>query len=310
MNLSFWAAIPRVQKPLDQLQHYLLATIDLPSRPIHNEILKLLKSGGKFLRPGTFFLFTGLGPDHDSDQLLAGASAQELLHLAVQFHDQVSDDQLRVPHLGQDTQQRDNIYAGDYLFTRYFDEILKTDPSPADFSTHLNAMQRILSGHLEQLQHHFDQSETVSDYFAEINQRTGEAFRFSAQQGAMMAGAAPELVSLSAEVGASLGNAYQVRQDIELSFNHPQDLLASLKRGQYPLPVILTLRQPEVRQLLQKRQALTLSDVKLLQNQFDRTAVQTQLTRLTAHLNDLLSKLPAGETQADLRQLTTALLVV
>lgn len=310
MNLSFWAATPQISKQLSQLQNYLLKTTDLPDQPIHIKILKLLQSGGKFLRPGTFYLFAGLGPNQDESQLLAGASAQELLHLAIQFHDQVSDDKLTVPHLGQDDQQRNNIYAGDYLFTRYFEETLKTNPSPADFTEYLNVMQRILSGHFDQLQHRFDLTETPADYFTEINQRTGEAFRFSAQQGAEVAGAEPELVSLSAELGVAIGNAYQVAQDIQLTFHDAQKLLALLRNGQYPLPVILALGQAPVQQLLNKRQELTLSDVTSLQARLDDNVAQDQLQRLTAHTNELLEQLPAGDARDSIQGFAARLIEV
>lgn len=307
MNLSFWAAAPQVQEQLNQLQRYLLKTVDLPDQPIHIKILKLLQSGGKFLRPGIFYLFAELGPNHDQDQLLAGASAQELLHLALKFHDQISDDKLKIPNPGHN-QQRNAIYAGDYLFTRYFEEILKTAPSSSEFSDHLKAMQRILTGHLDQLQHRFDFTETVADYFAEINQRTGKAFQFSAEQGAKIADATPELVTLSAELGTTIGDAYQVSQDIQLAFNDQQNLLANLQNGQYPLPVILSMNQSEIQQLLEKRHHLTLQDIGFIQTQFDRSAVDAQYQQLTAHLDDLLKQLPAGKAQTDLRKVVGRLL--
>ncbi|WP_203649272.1 polyprenyl synthetase family protein [Secundilactobacillus yichangensis] len=310
MNLSFWAATPQVQQRLQQLQDYLLKTIDLPDQPIHIKILKLLQSGGKFLRPGTFYLFAGLGPNQDADQLLVGASAQELLHLAVQFHDQVSDDKLAVPHLGQNNQQRNAIYAGDYLFTRYFEEILKAQPASAAFTEHLNVMQRILSGHFDQLQHRFDLTETAADYFTEINQRTGEAFRFSAEQGAKTAGADTKLVNLSAELGAAIGNAYQVAQDIQLTFNNAKGLLALLQNGQYPLPVILALDQPSIQRILKKQQELTLSDIKSLQDQLDHNVSQEQLHRLTVHTKELLDQLPFGDARDNIRKFTDQLVKI
>lgn len=307
MNLSFWATAPQVQEQLKQLQRYLLKTIDLPDQPIHSKILKLLQSGGKFLRPGIFYLFAELGPNHDQNQLLAGASAQELLHLALKFHNQISDDKLKIPNPGHNL-QRNAIYAGDYLFTRYFEEILKTAPSSSEFSDHLRAMQRILTGHLDQLQHRFDFTETVADYFTEINQRTGEAFQFSAELGAKIAGATPELVTLSAELGTTIGSAYQVSQDIQLAFNDQQALLANLQNGQYPLPVILSMNQPEIQRLLEKRQELTLKDVQLVQSQLDQSAVEVQYQRLTAHIDDLLTQLPTGKAQTDLRRFVGRLL--
>ncbi|MCH5462524.1 polyprenyl synthetase family protein [Lactobacillus sp. LC28-10] len=308
MNLSFWAAVPDVQAELKQLQQYLLKTIDLPNQPIHIKILKLLQSGGKFLRPGTFYLFAQLDPHYDSDLLLAGASAQELLHLAVKFHGQVSDDKLKVAHIDHEKPQRNAIYAGDYLLTQYFEEILKTNPSATEFSDHLNAMQRILSGHLSQVQHHFDFTETVSDYFDEANQRTAEAFRFSAQQGAKAAGADANLINLSAELGAAIGMAYQVKQDVELTFNQPKQLLTSLQNGEYPLPVIMALGDSEVQLLLEKRQQVTVNDVKSLQQQLSRKESDNHFIQLKAHVDGLLTGFPTGHASDQLRQFIDQLL--
>lgn len=308
MNLSFWAAFPEVRTELNQLQQYLLKTVDLPNQPIHIKILKLLQSGGKFLRPGTFYLFAQLGPRHDSELLLAGASAQELLHLAVKFHGQVTNDKLIAPKVDQEKPQRNAIYAGDYLLTQYFEEILKTNPSPTEFTAHLNVMQRILAGHLNQVQHHFDITETAAEYFDEINQRTGEAFRFSAQEGAKAAGADAKLVALSAELGASIGTAYQVKQDIQLTFENPKQLLSSLQNGEYPLPVILALGLSEVQQLLEKRQALTMKDIRLLQQRLNRQETDGQFNQLKTHVSKLLNELPAGQAQDQLRRFVDQLI--
>ncbi|MTV81951.1 polyprenyl synthetase family protein [Secundilactobacillus folii] len=308
MNELFWASLPQVQDELKHLEAHLLATTDLPSRPIHIKILKLLKSGGKFLRPGIFYLFSELGQKPDKQLLLAGASAQEFLHLAVRFHSQVSDNTQNNFLNARDTRQRNAIYSGDYLFTRYFTEVLNTQPSPQVLQLHVNTMQRILSGHIEELSHRYDFDQTVSTYFATVNASTAEAFRFGAERGAAASMAQPELISLSGEIGAAVGMAYRVLQDLQLSFGQPEQLQSALQSGLYPLPVIRMLKNTAVQQQLNKRNQLSVNDVLAIQKQLDKPAMKAQLKTLKDHVDELLNQLPMGEKRTNIQRFSTQLL--
>lgn len=56
MDQQLWRQFPQVAPELNALQPYLLDAVKLANRPIHSKILALLESGGKFLRPGYFYL--------------------------------------------------------------------------------------------------------------------------------------------------------------------------------------------------------------------------------------------------------------
>src|SRR5699024_8955594 len=88
---QLWRQFPTVQQELAQLQPYLLKVVTLPNQPIHTKITQLLKSGGKLLRPGFFYLFSAFGTQRDENALRAGAASLEILHVATLIHDDVID---------------------------------------------------------------------------------------------------------------------------------------------------------------------------------------------------------------------------
>lgn len=69
---QLWRQFPKVQRQLLLLQPYLLKAAALPNQPIHTKILELLKSGGKLLRPGFFYLFSEFGDAKNTKHLRAG----------------------------------------------------------------------------------------------------------------------------------------------------------------------------------------------------------------------------------------------
>ncbi len=51
---ALWRQFPRINLKLIALEPYLLNAVNISNQPIHHKIVDLLKSGGKFLRPGSF----------------------------------------------------------------------------------------------------------------------------------------------------------------------------------------------------------------------------------------------------------------
>ncbi len=88
---ALWRQFPRIIK-LTALEPYLLKAVNLSNQPIHHKITQLLKSGGKFLRPGFFYIYSEFGEKIDPAKVKAGAAAVELLHVATLIHDDVIDE--------------------------------------------------------------------------------------------------------------------------------------------------------------------------------------------------------------------------
>lgn len=318
---KLWRQFPQVQRQLTALEPYLLDVVTLPNQPIHKQILALLKSGGKLLRPGFFYLFSGFGDRHDESALRAGAASLEILHVATLIHDDVIDrSPLRrgVTTLHTLYGSRNAVYAGDYLFTVYFNEVMKATQDMTQLQLNVDAMRDILTGELEQMQLNYKRNVTEEQYFHEISGKTAELFWLSCRQGASLSGASKQVVELAGEIGMTIGKAYQILDDI-LDYDGQSQatqkpVLEDLKSGVYSLPLILAMKGHDraFKPYLSRKENMTTDDMLTVQHlvdQYDGVAqAKASAQRLTADAQQLISQLPEAPAKAALSQLTDWLL--
>lgn len=318
---KLWHQFPRIEKRLEKLQPYLLEAVQLPNQPIHHQILALLQSGGKLLRPGFFYLFSEFGQQNDDDVLRAGAAALELLHVATLIHDDVIDQStLRrgVTTIHTLYGSRNAIYAGDYLFTVYFKEVLKTTHDMAELQLNITSMRNILIGELEQMKLNYKRNVTEADYFREITGKTAQLFWLSCRQGAVLSHSDDQVVNLAGEIGMTIGKAYQILDDIldydGQSQKTKKPVLEDLKAGVYSLPLILAMADAKsaFKPYLAKKERMTSADLQTVQqlvaeNQGVEKA-QKEATELTQQALALIDQLPEYQVKSDLKTLTAMLL--
>lgn len=322
MMQTIWQPDSAVAAQLRALKPYLAAQVHINNTAINNRVHELLAAGGKFLRPGFFYLFSQFGTDQDPARLRAGAAAMELLHVATLIHDDVIDaapERRHVTTIHQDYGQRNAIYAGDLLFTCYFDQVLLATRTPGDIKANTAAMRAILQGELDQMAHNFHPTTTVDNYLAVAKGKTARLFSLSCQQGAHLAAAPLPVVELAGKIGEQLGLAYQMLDDV-LDYAGDERLtkkpvLADLKDGVYSLPLIYALQQdPTLAQQLpmpggtvSREQLLTIRDKVIALGGV--TQAHQLATTYTQTALDLVDQLPAGATHQSLRRLVTQLLI-
>lgn len=321
MMQTIWQPNSPIQAQLAALKPYLAKHVQIDNGPINDRVHTLLAAGGKFLRPGFFYLFSQFGHDQDPDRLRAGAAAMELLHVATLIHDDVIDQSPKrrnVTTIHQDYGQRNAIYAGDLLFTCYFDQVLLAAKSAADIQVNTAAMRAILQGELDQMAHNFKPQTTVDDYLKVARGKTARLFSLSCEQGAHLADAPLAVVNLAKRIGEDLGVAYQMLDDV-LDFAGKTDLtqkpvLTDLKDGVYSLPLIYALdAQPALaQQLPMPGDTVTNDQLHLIRDQVllagGVTKAQALAKAYTDEALDLIDQLPAGTTQQQLHHLVVQLL--
>ncbi|MFC6179714.1 polyprenyl synthetase family protein [Lactiplantibacillus daowaiensis] len=322
MIQTIWQPDSQVQTQLQALKPYLLAHVHIDNVAINARVHQLLKAGGKFLRPGFFYLFSQFGDDPAADRLQAGAAAMELLHVATLIHDDVIDESPERRHvttIHQDYGQRNAIYAGDLLFTCYFDLVVASARTTADITRNVAAMRAILQGELDQMAHNFHPQTTLSDYLKVAAGKTARLFSLSCQQGAQLAHAPQTVIDLAQQIGLKLGVAYQMLDDI-LDYTGDEQLthkpvLSDLREGVYSLPLIFALQvDPTLaKQLPMPGQTITETELLAIRDQVVAlggvTKAQQLATDYTQQALSLINQLPAGPTQQTLRQLVTQLLI-
>lgn len=248
MANSIWKEYPKMGKRMDRTTEYIHNSLDMRNQAISKMIIDLT-SGGKMLRPAFFLLFSSFGPEKKSDEeLIPLAASLELLHVATLIHDDVIDDSpLRrsKPTIHTKYGKRNAIYAGDYLFTLYFETISRHLPQQNDILINALSMKKILIGELDQLLINFNVDATAKMYFREVAGKTAELFSLSTMMGALVTGGDHELVARAKNIGHEIGMSFQIIDDI-LDFGDSRDTgkpnFEDLRNGVYSLPYILGLQ--------------------------------------------------------------------
>ncbi|WP_125761400.1 polyprenyl synthetase family protein [Companilactobacillus hulinensis] len=248
MAHSIWKDYPQVDSMLDQTTAFIHSSVRIRNTQISQMIVDLT-SGGKMLRPAFFLLFSAFGPDKkQNDELIPLAASLELLHVATLIHDDVIDDSpLRRGTTTIHTRygKRNAIYAGDYLFTLYFEMISRYSQQQKDILVNSLSMKKILIGELDQMLINYNIDATAKMYIREVSGKTAELFSLSTEMGAIVSGADSKLANLSKNIGHDIGMSFQIIDDI-LDFGDSSTTgkpnFEDLKNGVYTLPYILGLQ--------------------------------------------------------------------
>ncbi|ATO42585.1 polyprenyl synthetase family protein [Loigolactobacillus coryniformis] len=321
MTLQIWDDFPYIQEKLTPLTPYLLEAARIKQPAVNERVQALIHNGGKLVRAGLFYLFSEFGTTPDQARLKAGAAAIELLHLATLIHDDVIDQAAERRHTATvqtSVGNRNAVYAGDLLFTLYFDQVLRSAETFADIDTNVKAMHGILTGELDQYNLNYQLNETVDQYLREIEGKTAKLFALACAQGAKLAHADEIIVETGEQIGRSLGLAYQILDDI-LDYTGTQDsirkpILQDIQNGIYTLPLLFTLEaQPTAtRAFLSKKARLTTAELQELQQLVIDSGGVTQAQTMANELTDQalidIQTLPDSRARNDLEKLTRRLL--
>ena len=211
-----------------------------------------LSAGGKRTRPLLVFL---CGDCVESDRLVAGAVAVELLHMATLVHDDVLD---RAPlRRGRPTVfvagGRDAATAtGDLLFSRAFAELAATSDAAAVRALSA-ASSALVRGELMQRADAFSPDVTEERYAERCKLKTGRLFEAACRIGALLG--APGLAEdVLGSYGVRVGLAFQLLDDV-LDVAGPPERTGKgrgtdLLDGTVTLPLILAReRDPDLAEL-------------------------------------------------------------
>lgn len=272
-NSKPWKKYPLIANELAQVNELLKQTMHAPNKNLESALKEMADNGGKYLRP-SLVLLAAHAVGKTNKQIIQIAIAIETLHMATLIHDDVIDDSDKrrgKPSIqfafGKDVA----VYAGDLLFTNFFDLMLDVN-EPEYLRLNAQTMRQILNGELGQMNQRFNLEQTFDDYLADIKGKTATLFRLAAEEGAHFAGGNLEQTQILANFAEDLGIAFQIIDDIldyrgSSQLNKP--MLEDLPTGVYSLPLLLTLKQPDLKAqllpLLNKRTAMTVKDIKQIQ---------------------------------------------
>lgn len=288
---------------------------------IVKEVLRLLNSGGKRIRPLLTILFSMFGEEYNSKQALSGAAALETMHMATLVHDDTIDNSVK--RRGIDTTFKKHgthtaIYTGDWLLVKSLQILSSSNDETAIKSELLNmlsqAMESVCSGEIDQYYARGTIPGT-DKYFSRIKGKTAALFVAASVFGATISKLSEAQIKSAAGFGENFGIAFQILDDIidiessdkitgKPAKNDLHEgiitlpvILACKKSREYKLKVSKYLNDPDSAMLMEIRdEAISLGGVELAYN-ICRKHVKSCL--------DFLNKLPDNLVKIDINNVVT-----
>ncbi len=239
-----------IKNELEKVEKVLINTMKSKNISLQSEGIRLIKAGGKRLRPALLINSAKFG-EYEEKKILDLASSIELLHLATLVHDDVIDEaELRRGE--KSTHQihgnKVAIFTGDFLVTKAILLVSKYS-NEAQSIPNSNYIARILKsiceGEVEQYQSRYDLDVSITKYLKRIKYKTGLLFSLACKLGGQAANCDKKIINYLGNFGMTLGTAFQIQDDL-LDFDGNMDklgkpVLHDIKVGIYTLPVIHAL---------------------------------------------------------------------
>ncbi len=203
----------------------------------------IINAGGKRIRPILLLLMAkAFGYQGTHHHTLA--ATVEFIHTATLLHDDVVDEaDLRRgrPSANSMFGNAASVLVGDFLYTRAFQMMVSVD-SMAVQRVLADTTNLIAEGEVMQLMNARNADLDEAGYRKVIYAKTAKLFEAACELGAMVAGASEQAVASAAAYGRSLGNAFQLIDDL-LDYAGDADTMGKLagndlKEGKMTLPLI------------------------------------------------------------------------
>jgi len=305
---------------LDAVEDALDKAVRAESDLLSSSAKYLLAAGGKRFRP-MLVLVAGYFGDPTDPRLIPGAAAIELTHVATLYHDDVMDEaesRHGVPSVNARWDNNIAILSGDFLFARASE--LSSDLGPEICRLLSQTIATLCDGQIRDVStaHKVDKSE--EDHLDIIRRKTGALIAMSCRLGGLLSDARPEHVELLEDVGASIGMAFQLSDDI-MDITSSQLELGKepgtdMREGVYTVPVLHALQHSSDRDELRRILGTGSPDGELLDRALDivRSAgsiehAQAQVADEVQYAVGLARQLPDGPARHALVQLARFLAV-
>jgi heptaprenyl diphosphate synthase len=305
---------------LDQVEDLLRTSLESDFEFVTAASRHLVDAGGKRFRPLLVLLASHFG-DPNAPGVVPAAVVVELTHLATLYHDDVMDDaDLRrgAPSANARWDNTIAILTGDFLFARASD--LLADLGPEAVRIQAQTFARLVVGQIKETLGPGTDDDPVEHYLSVVADKTGSLIATSGRFGALVAGAAPEVVDVMTEFGELIGVAFQLADDVldirSESSDSGKTPGTDLREGVRTLPVLHALRS--TRQEDAELQALLRSDLadearharalELLRSSEAIAQSDADLQRHSDAARKALDPLPAGPAKAALESLCDAVI--
>ena len=211
-------------------------------------VLHLFEAGGKRFRPLFTVLSAHVGPNPESYEVTVAGAVIELVHLATLYHDDVMDEaQMRRGAPSANARWGNNIaiLAGDYLFATASRLVAQLGPDAVRIIAETFA--ELVTGQMRETKGSPAGTDAVEHYLKVVGEKTACLIAASGRLGATFSGANDDQVARLARLGAIVGTAFQISDDIIDIDSDPDESGklpgTDLREGVHTLPVLYALQE-------------------------------------------------------------------
>jgi len=212
--------LKKYSKDIDEEIKNSLGTVD-PDE-LQKSTQHLIKAGGKKIRPSLVVL-SSLAVGGTAHEALKTAAAVELIHTFSLIHDDIMDkDDMRrgKPSVHILWGEPMAILAGDTLFSKAFETVLKTGIDGVSYERVVNALKtvvdsciKICEGQASDMCFEGNFEVNEDEYMRMIYKKTGALIAAATRSGAIIGGGSPAQVETLSEYGRLVGLAFQIQDD-------------------------------------------------------------------------------------------------
>ncbi|HEX2212697.1 MAG TPA: polyprenyl synthetase family protein [Mycobacterium sp.] len=206
----------------------------------------LMDAGGKRFRPLILALGARFG-DSSAPEIVPAALVVELTHLATLYHDDVMDEaQMRRGAPSANARWGNNIaiLAGDYLFATASRLVSRLGPDAVRIIADTFAL--LVTGQMRETRGAAENVDSVEHYLKVVYEKTACLIAASGRFGATFSGADEQQIERLSRIGAIVGTAFQISDDIIDIDSDPDESGkvpgTDLREGVHTLPVLYALR--------------------------------------------------------------------
>lgn len=231
-----------ISDELAKVEQAMLTEPNIAYEPLAENVLALIKSGGKRLRPALTILASKFYPADDEKVILAAASV-EMLHTATLIHDDLIDNasvRRGLPTLNSLWPTAAVVLAGDHVFARAASFAARTG-NPRIVRIFAETLKTICDGELRQIFGAYGWPQKAEDYYYRIYAKTASLFAAAAEAGSVLSQAPEHIIQTLRRYGEKLGTAFQIVDDV-LDFIGNEGVMgkptgSDLRQGTVTLPV-------------------------------------------------------------------------
>ncbi|TMF71918.1 MAG: hypothetical protein E6H85_10835 [Chloroflexi bacterium] len=225
--------------------------------PVASPMRRLVGAGGKRLRPKLVQLTAGIGPRSDPLRAAELAAAVELLHNATLIHDDYVDESTHRrgrPTVAAAEGPERAIAVGDYYFAKATRLIAQIGNGGVT-SALAEALEAVCASQIDDVAMRGSYPGDRDSYMRVIRGKTASLFAAACESGALLSGAAPDVVDALGRFGVLLGTAFQMADDmVDFSPSSGKPVGLDIRQRVLSLPLIYAAEDrvvgPEVRRLL------------------------------------------------------------